>query len=70
MENRFKQNTVYLFTFKGKAQRLLVSSKKAHGYGTFCLHIEETKGTLQFASRAKRITNCAQVNEKCIPCSV
>ncbi|KAJ6678961.1 CENTROMERE PROTEIN E [Salix purpurea] len=27
------------------------------------LHIEETKGTLQFASRAKRITNCAQVNE-------
>ncbi|XP_061374259.1 kinesin-like protein KIN-7N [Gastrolobium bilobum] len=27
------------------------------------IHIEETKGTLQFASRAKRITNCAQVNE-------
>ncbi|CAK7347391.1 unnamed protein product [Dovyalis caffra] len=27
------------------------------------LHIDETKGTLQFASRAKRITNCAQVNE-------
>ncbi|KAM7516964.1 hypothetical protein LguiA_006547 [Lonicera macranthoides] len=27
------------------------------------LHIEETKGTLQFASRAKRITNCVQVNE-------
>ncbi|KAK8958989.1 Kinesin-like protein NACK1 [Platanthera guangdongensis] len=27
------------------------------------VHIEETKGTLQFASRAKRITNCAQVNE-------
>ncbi|CAH2047327.1 unnamed protein product [Thlaspi arvense] len=26
-------------------------------------HIEESKGTLQFASRAKRITNCAQVNE-------
>ncbi|KAF9621528.1 hypothetical protein IFM89_022546, partial [Coptis chinensis] len=26
-------------------------------------HIEETRGTLQFASRAKRITNCAQVNE-------
>ncbi|KAH9699112.1 kinesin-like protein KIN-7N [Citrus sinensis] len=26
-------------------------------------HIEETKGTLQFASRAKRITNCVQVNE-------
>ncbi|CAM8926259.1 unnamed protein product [Rhodiola kirilowii] len=26
-------------------------------------HVEETKGTLQFASRAKRITNCAQVNE-------
>ncbi|KAH7523757.1 hypothetical protein FEM48_Zijuj06G0045900 [Ziziphus jujuba var. spinosa] len=27
------------------------------------VHIEETKGTLQFASRAKRIANCAQVNE-------
>ncbi|KAF1883039.1 hypothetical protein Lal_00003221 [Lupinus albus] len=27
------------------------------------IHIEETKGTLQFASRAKHITNCAQVNE-------
>ncbi|KAF5188121.1 Kinesin-like protein [Thalictrum thalictroides] len=27
------------------------------------VHIEETRGTLQFASRAKRITNCAQVNE-------
>ncbi|XP_078442779.1 P-loop containing nucleoside triphosphate hydrolases superfamily protein isoform X2 [Wolffia australiana] len=27
------------------------------------LHVEETRGTLQFASRAKRITNCAQVNE-------
>ncbi|KAK4800854.1 hypothetical protein SAY86_021341 [Trapa natans] len=27
------------------------------------VHIEETKGTLQFASRAKRVTNCAQVNE-------
>ncbi|KAM1289284.1 hypothetical protein ACFX15_016098 [Malus domestica] len=27
------------------------------------VHIEETKGTLQFASRAKCITNCAQVNE-------
>ncbi|GKV20033.1 hypothetical protein SLEP1_g30211 [Rubroshorea leprosula] len=27
------------------------------------VHIEETKGTLQFASRATRITNCAQVNE-------
>lgn len=27
------------------------------------VHIEETKGTLLFASRAKRITNCAQVNE-------
>ncbi|XP_020591197.1 kinesin-like protein KIN-7L [Phalaenopsis equestris] len=27
------------------------------------VHTEETKGTLQFASRAKRITNCAQVNE-------
>ncbi|GAA0159238.1 hypothetical protein LIER_16063 [Lithospermum erythrorhizon] len=26
-------------------------------------HVEETKGTLQFASRAKRITNCVQVNE-------
>ncbi|CAN8244885.1 unnamed protein product [Cochlearia groenlandica] len=26
-------------------------------------HIEESKGTLQFASRAKSITNCAQVNE-------
>ncbi|CAH8389464.1 unnamed protein product [Eruca vesicaria subsp. sativa] len=26
-------------------------------------HIEESKGTLQFASRANRITNCAQVNE-------
>ncbi|KAF6136889.1 hypothetical protein GIB67_018928 [Kingdonia uniflora] len=28
------------------------------------VHIEETRGTLQFASRAKRITNCAQVNER------
>ncbi|ONK60319.1 uncharacterized protein A4U43_C08F16960 [Asparagus officinalis] len=27
------------------------------------IHIEETRGTLQFASRAKRVTNCAQVNE-------
>ncbi|KAI4316588.1 hypothetical protein L6164_024557 [Bauhinia variegata] len=27
------------------------------------VHIEETKGTLYFASRAKRITNCVQVNE-------
>ncbi|KAK6939742.1 Kinesin motor domain [Dillenia turbinata] len=27
------------------------------------VHVEESKGTLQFASRAKRITNCAQVNE-------
>ncbi|KAK6160589.1 hypothetical protein DH2020_003970 [Rehmannia glutinosa] len=27
------------------------------------IHVEETKGTLQFASRAKRITNCVQVNE-------
>ncbi|KAK4352218.1 hypothetical protein RND71_027736 [Anisodus tanguticus] len=27
------------------------------------IHIEESKGTLQFASRAKRITNCVQVNE-------
>ncbi|MQM02969.1 hypothetical protein Taro_035742, partial [Colocasia esculenta] len=27
------------------------------------MHVEETRGTLQFASRAKRITNCAQVNE-------
>ncbi|OIW20876.1 hypothetical protein TanjilG_24954 [Lupinus angustifolius] len=27
------------------------------------IHIEETRGTLQFASRAKRITNCVQVNE-------
>ncbi|KAL5988290.1 hypothetical protein ACLOJK_036053 [Asimina triloba] len=27
------------------------------------IHVEETRGTLQFASRAKRITNCAQVNE-------
>ncbi|XP_021284616.1 kinesin-like protein KIN-7N isoform X1 [Herrania umbratica] len=27
------------------------------------VHVEETKGTLLFASRAKRITNCAQVNE-------
>ncbi|KAL5706678.1 hypothetical protein ACHQM5_024813 [Ranunculus cassubicifolius] len=27
------------------------------------VHVEETRGTLQFASRAKRITNCAQVNE-------
>ncbi|KAL5558699.1 hypothetical protein UlMin_034910 [Ulmus minor] len=27
------------------------------------MHIEETKGTLQFASRAKRIDNCVQVNE-------
>ncbi|KAK9097129.1 hypothetical protein Sjap_022626 [Stephania japonica] len=27
------------------------------------VHIEETKGTLLFANRAKRITNCAQINE-------
>ncbi|XP_059636813.1 kinesin-like protein KIN-7N isoform X2 [Cornus florida] len=27
------------------------------------VHVEETKGTLQFASRAKRITNCVLVNE-------
>ncbi|XP_047976169.1 kinesin-like protein KIN-7N [Salvia hispanica] len=27
------------------------------------IHIEESKGTLQFASRAKRIANCVQVNE-------
>ncbi|KAK2991873.1 hypothetical protein RJ640_006028, partial [Escallonia rubra] len=27
------------------------------------VHVEETKGTLKFASRAKRITNCVQVNE-------
>ncbi|KAJ8773251.1 hypothetical protein K2173_028428 [Erythroxylum novogranatense] len=27
------------------------------------VHVEESKGTLQFASRAKRITNCVQVNE-------
>ncbi|KAJ6839211.1 kinesin-like protein KIN-7L [Iris pallida] len=27
------------------------------------VHVEETRGTLQFASRAKRVTNCAQVNE-------
>ncbi|GAQ89631.1 kinesin-related protein [Klebsormidium nitens] len=27
------------------------------------IHVEETRGTLQFAGRAKRIENCAQVNE-------
>ncbi|KAG0618428.1 hypothetical protein M758_4G063400 [Ceratodon purpureus] len=27
------------------------------------IHIDETRSTLQFASRAKRVTNCAQVNE-------
>ncbi|CAM6124516.1 unnamed protein product [Calypogeia fissa] len=27
------------------------------------VHVDETKGTLQFASRANRVTNCAQVNE-------
>eukprot|EP01018_Ginkgo_biloba_P039997 Gb_40845 [translate_table: standard] len=27
------------------------------------VHTDETRGTLQFASRAKRVTNCAQVNE-------
>ncbi|GBG87463.1 hypothetical protein CBR_g45521 [Chara braunii] len=27
------------------------------------MHVEETKTTLQFASRAKKVTNCAQVNE-------
>ncbi|OAE29967.1 hypothetical protein AXG93_669s1160 [Marchantia polymorpha subsp. ruderalis] len=27
------------------------------------LHVDETRGTLQFASRANRVTNCAQVNE-------
>ncbi|KAM3312874.1 hypothetical protein ACQJBY_032579 [Aegilops geniculata] len=28
------------------------------------IHIEETRGTLQFASRAKCVSNCAQVNER------
>eukprot|EP00850_Spirogloea_muscicola_P007225 SM000036S13269 [mRNA] locus=s36:197986:209961:- [translate_table: standard] len=27
------------------------------------IHVDETRGTLLFASRAKKITNCAQVNE-------
>ncbi|XP_057849387.2 kinesin-like protein KIN-7L isoform X2 [Cryptomeria japonica] len=27
------------------------------------IHTDETRGTLQFASRAKRVTNCAKVNE-------
>jgi hypothetical protein len=27
------------------------------------VHVDETKGTLFFASRANRVTNCAQVNE-------
>uniref|UniRef100_A0A0E0J375 Kinesin motor domain-containing protein n=1 Tax=Oryza nivara TaxID=4536 RepID=A0A0E0J375_ORYNI len=27
------------------------------------IHVEETRGTLQFASRAKCVSNCAQVNE-------
>lgn len=27
------------------------------------IHVDETKGTLFFASRANRVTNCAQVNE-------
>ncbi|CAM6086375.1 unnamed protein product [Calypogeia fissa] len=27
------------------------------------IHIDETRGTLQFASRAKRVSTCAQVNE-------
>nr|AMS24227.1 kinesin 7-III protein [Marsilea vestita] len=27
------------------------------------IHVDESKGTLQFASRAMRVTNCAQVNE-------
>lgn len=27
------------------------------------VHIDETRGTLQFASRARRVTTCAQVNE-------
>ncbi|XP_049932743.1 uncharacterized protein LOC116251463 [Nymphaea colorata] len=27
------------------------------------VHVDETKGTLQFTGRAKRITNCVQVNE-------
>ncbi|CAL4902815.1 unnamed protein product [Urochloa decumbens] len=27
------------------------------------IHIDETKGTLQFANRAKYVSNCAQVNE-------
>ncbi|KAL2621611.1 hypothetical protein R1flu_001816 [Riccia fluitans] len=27
------------------------------------VHVDETRGTLQFASRANRVTNCAQVNE-------
>ncbi|KAH9299454.1 hypothetical protein KI387_031136, partial [Taxus chinensis] len=27
------------------------------------IHVDETRGMLQFASRALRVTNCAQVNE-------
>lgn len=33
------------------------------------IHIEETRGTLQFASRAKCVSNCAQVNEVCVKSS-
>jgi len=33
------------------------------------MHIEETRGTLKFASRAKCVSNCAQVNEVCVKAS-
>ncbi|KAL6952924.1 Kinesin-like protein KIN-7N [Sarracenia purpurea var. burkii] len=52
--------------------RMVIESKKSDARSSgeddairvsVLVHIEETKGTLQFASRAKRITNCVQVNE-------
>lgn len=30
------------------------------------IHADETKSSLQFASRALRVTNCARVNEVCL----
>lgn len=44
----------------------IVSHSQKTNYITIQVHIEETRGTLQFASRAKCVSNCAQVNEVCV----
>ncbi|KAL1163804.1 hypothetical protein V6Z11_A06G027700 [Gossypium hirsutum] len=46
-----------------KLTRILQTALGGNAKTSIIVHVEETKGTLQFASRAKRITNCAQVNE-------